>query len=265
MATSTIPANAIAARVRPFYARVTVLGLLLATAAAVVALAASLLMGDTRTAPFVLPFLILPALIAALVWRFGAWALVLTAVIALPPLALIGPRAPLAIAHPESFVDLIIGVVFPVSMLIALVSAIVALVQRGRGRARPAPSHAERAVLTAILVALGALVLFSAVQTVVGRSSLTAEAKAGATVVTAKEFKFSTARIEARSGQPLRIAVVNGDAALHTFTVRELGIDVAIAPGNERVVTLASAPAGVYTYYCAVPGHVSMRGTLVVE
>jgi heme/copper-type cytochrome/quinol oxidase subunit 2 len=265
MSTPAIPANAMAARIRPFYARVTVLGLLIAAAAAVVALAASLLMGDTGSVLFILPFVILPALIAGLVWRFGTWALVLAAVIALLSLALIGPTVSFAVSHPESFGDFVIGLVLPVGMLIALVGALVALVQRARGRARSAPNRVERTVLTAVLVLLGAAVVFSAVQTVAGRTSVPAEAKAGAMAVTAKEFKFSTDRIEARPGQPLRIAVANADPTLHTFTIRELGVDVAIAPGSERLVSLASVPAGAYTYYCAVAGHDNMRGTLVVQ
>src|SRR5690349_11340894 len=111
MASSAIPANVPAARGRPFYARVTALGLLLAAAAALVALAGALLMGDTGSASFILPFVVLPALIAGLVWRFGAWALVLAAILALLPLALIGPTVPFALSHPESFGDFVIGVV----------------------------------------------------------------------------------------------------------------------------------------------------------
>ena len=58
----------------------------------------------------------------------------------------------------------------------------------------------------------------------------------------------------------------NVGAALHNFSIDELGISVDIAPGatEETVIT---APAGEYEYYCNVPGHkpAGMLGTLTVQ
>jgi Cu-Zn family superoxide dismutase len=58
----------------------------------------------------------------------------------------------------------------------------------------------------------------------------------------------------------------NTGAALHNFSVEELGIDVDIAPGEEQTITI-NAPAGTYEYYCDVPGHreAGMVGTMTVE
>ncbi len=62
------------------------------------------------------------------------------------------------------------------------------------------------------------------------------------------------------------VSLPNVGAALHNFSIDELGIDVDIAPGATEE-TVINAPAGTYEYYCNVPGHkpAGMVGTLTVQ
>ena len=56
----------------------------------------------------------------------------------------------------------------------------------------------------------------------------------------------------------------NRDGIRHTFTIRELGIDLEVPALRSKRVDIDAAP-GVYQFVCEVPGHESMTGTLVVE
>jgi glucose/arabinose dehydrogenase/plastocyanin len=62
------------------------------------------------------------------------------------------------------------------------------------------------------------------------------------------------------------VSLPNTGAALHNFSIDQLGIDVDVEPGDTGSVTI-NAPAGEYQYYCNVPGHkqAGMVGTLTVQ
>jgi uncharacterized cupredoxin-like copper-binding protein len=251
---------------RPFYRRVAVLGLLLFALAPVIWIVANLVLGETGMIGVLAVFLVIPLVIAGLVWRFGSWALILAAVIAaLLLLLLLGFGLTYSLTHPESFADFVPALVGVVGLLMTLGGSITAFIQARRRSAHLTAGSVERGVLTAVLVAIGALAIVSAVATVMGRSGVSAEARAGATAVQTKQFQFAPGRLEARAGETTRLVVSNVDATLHTFTIKELGIDQAITPGNEHLIELRAASAGTYTYYCAVPGHEAMKGTLEVR
>jgi nitrite reductase (NO-forming) len=63
---------------------------------------------------------------------------------------------------------------------------------------------------------------------------------------------------------PTVVTLVNRGAVVHNFTIDELNVRSGdLQPGQSTTVTV-DAPAGVYTYYCAIPGHraAGMVGTL---
>jgi plastocyanin len=80
-----------------------------------------------------------------------------------------------------------------------------------------------------------------------------------------KDTAYSTTQLTARAGE-IRINVTNSDLFWHTVTIDALGVDLRI-PLSGRRSAVFTAPPGVYTYYCQVPGHASagMRGTLTVQ
>jgi plastocyanin len=62
------------------------------------------------------------------------------------------------------------------------------------------------------------------------------------------------------------VSLANQGAALHNFSIDELGISVDVEAGASGQVDI-NAPAGTYTFYCNVPGHreAGMEGMLTVE
>jgi len=75
---------------------------------------------------------------------------------------------------------------------------------------------------------------------------------------------FSPGKLTLTKGQPVKITFQN--SGLHTFTIDELGVNVALT-GNSGVVEFVPTKTGVFEYYCAVPGHREggMLGSLTVN
>ncbi len=87
---------------------------------------------------------------------------------------------------------------------------------------------------------------------------------------------FSEPVITARSGQPLRVRLVNPDSPFHTdgggwhqFAVPTLGLDVRVPPRSQQVVEIPATTPGDYEFYCDVccggKDNPTMRGVLRVE
>jgi plastocyanin len=92
-----------------------------------------------------------------------------------------------------------------------------------------------------------------------------AGAPAGAVGVEARGVAFHPTALEAAGGK-VTVAMRNQDLFWHTFTVRGLGVSMAVPVGALRSTTF-DAPPGRYQFVCAIPGHeqAGMRGTLVVR
>jgi plastocyanin len=76
---------------------------------------------------------------------------------------------------------------------------------------------------------------------------------------------YSSSELTARPGE-ITLSLGNEDLWWHTFTIDELDVDLQVPMRADRSVTF-TAPAGVYRFYCAIPGHeaLGMHGTLRVE
>jgi plastocyanin len=87
-----------------------------------------------------------------------------------------------------------------------------------------------------------------------------------ALVVESYDIYFEPDELSIPADTEVTVQLPNDGAALHNFSIDELGIDVDIAPGATEE-TVINAPAGEYEYYCNVPGHkpAGMFGTLTVE
>lgn len=68
------------------------------------------------------------------------------------------------------------------------------------------------------------------------------------------------------AGTDVTLTLPNEGGTLHNFSIDALGISVDIAAGAAETVTI-NAPAGMYEYYCNVPGHKSagMVGVLTAQ
>ncbi len=100
-----------------------------------------------------------------------------------------------------------------------------------------------------------------------GGEEQAAEQGAGeALVVESYDIYFEPEELSIPAETDVTVQLPNVGAALHNFSIDELGIDVDIAPGATEE-TVINAPAGEYEFYCNVPGHkaAGMLGTLTVQ
>ena len=89
---------------------------------------------------------------------------------------------------------------------------------------------------------------------------------AEAVTVESYDIYFEPSELSLPADTDVPVSLPNVGAALHNFSIDELGISVDIAPGATEE-TVINAPAGTYEFYCNVPGHkpAGMVGTLTVE
>lgn len=114
----------------------------------------------------------------------------------------------------------------------------------------------------AVAAGLGAVVVVVAVAAAVVTPERTATA--ADVRLLSENVAFDQSTIEVPTGE-VTVALENRDLFWHTFTVDELGVDLAVPVSGDRQVTFTAEP-GTYTYYCRIPGHESrMVGTLVVR
>jgi plastocyanin len=83
-------------------------------------------------------------------------------------------------------------------------------------------------------------------------------------VIVAENLAFSETDLSSPSGT-LTVSLANDDLFWHTFTIDELGVNLAV-PVGAKLSTTFGAPPGEYHFYCAIPGHpeAGMKGILVV-
>lgn len=83
--------------------------------------------------------------------------------------------------------------------------------------------------------------------------------------VTAHDIYYEPTEVKIKAGK-VKFTLPNQGAAVHDFTIDDLGIHVTMAPGTTETLD-ADIPAGTYQFYCSIPGHkdAGMVGTLVVE
>ncbi|MBL8777138.1 MAG: cupredoxin domain-containing protein [Acidimicrobiales bacterium] len=87
---------------------------------------------------------------------------------------------------------------------------------------------------------------------------------AGSIEINATEFAFDPDAIEVTADEDFTIALVNGGAVEHDFTIEgQEDRKVAVTPGETAEGTF-QVPAGEITFFCSVPGHreAGMEGTL---
>lgn len=91
-------------------------------------------------------------------------------------------------------------------------------------------------------------------------------AEASAQIVTAFDIYFEPKEVTIPANTDVTFTLPNDGVSAHDFSIDELGISVALPPGETQTVVV-NAPPGTYQYYCNVPGHkeAGMVGTLIAE
>jgi hypothetical protein len=71
--------------------------------------------------------------------------------------------------------------------------------------------------------------------------------------------------VTASSGD-VKLVVKNRDPILHTFTIDDLDVDVALGPWSEQVIVLTDLRPGNYGFICRVFDHATdMTGVITVQ
>jgi plastocyanin len=204
--------------------------------------------------PPLVVFVILFCVGAALLRRQGRFGVILLLVVAALFVLLNLPFLVPALGEPASWFDFVTAVIGFVGALVVVISAVAEL-------RRAQPRGARTLGLTGIGIAVGAVVIALVARLGVEES----EARSGDISVVAQDNAFQRQEIEADPGR-VAIFVDNKDElALHTFTIDELDVNLAVPGGTAGRVTFDAEP-GEYEFYC-VPheGLEEMRGTLVVQ
>ena len=86
--------------------------------------------------------------------------------------------------------------------------------------------------------------------------------------VTATEFKYDPATINATPGQTINLTLKNIGSVQHTWVFATANVKMIVDPGKSATQTFtAPAAAGTYTYECDIAGHkeAGMVGQLIVK
>jgi len=173
------------------------------------------------------------------------------------------PGLPPGITTPDSFLDFFPNIVGIPRLILAFAGCVVSFFQTRSGSAPVTGSPRAVVGLRAMLGVMAVLSVISAGLTVAGKETVSAADKEGATVITAKKTEWSTPEVQASSSGATKLLIKNSDPVLHTFTVKDLNIDVKIKPGSEKLVVLKSPAAGKHEFVCTL--HDNMKGTLDVR
>ena len=251
-------------KTHPVYTRVAIVGLLLFALVSFVFSILTLIDGDAVTLGVFVISIVLSVVFAGLMWRFGRWALVLTAVWGFLNLYWGWLLVVLSLRYPNSFFDFVLPLLLTVGALLAVVGAIVAFVQQRRGTVRKVFTRAERRTFGAIAAALVALVVLSGTLHIAGLTTASTEAEAGAIVVEMRNSYLSPDRLEIPLGETARIVVKNNDFFVHTFEIDALGVEHTVLPFSELLIELRPSNTGEFIYRSEAPMTGDMEGTLVV-
>lgn len=211
---------------------------------------------------FIFAGLIPPLLLFVALWIAGALWLrrsqkgpaILLLVTFVAYLAMSAPFIIPTLAVPASAGDFILNIASVLGAVVGIIAAI-AVLRRLAGSASGAPRG--------VLIGATALLILSIVLSVVAFVGYDeATAQGGDVDLVAEDLEFRPDELEAESGE-VSVFIENVEGTLHTFTIDELDVNLAIPAGKSARVTFQAEP-GTYRYYC-VPHQPDMEGTLQVR
>jgi plastocyanin len=82
--------------------------------------------------------------------------------------------------------------------------------------------------------------------------------------LTAANFTFDPATIEAEPGQEIKVTLVNDDSAEHSFTVEDLDVEVEAEGGESADVTFTAPDSGSVEFHCEYHPD-QMKGEITVD
>jgi hypothetical protein len=190
--------------------------------------------------------------------RVGPLARLAVALLGLNVFGWMAPAAVANIAHGEGALAVAVPLALSVGAIVTVVASVCDRLRRARRNVGGRP--------TVLAVTAGSVVVFlvGLLLAGVGAFGDPARARPGDVVLDMKGARFADEHITARQSK-VGLVIVNEDLFWHTFTIDALDVDVRV-PVKAHRRAVFEAPAGTYTYYCAIPGHraIGMEGTLTV-
>lgn len=83
--------------------------------------------------------------------------------------------------------------------------------------------------------------------------------------VGAYDYYFSPDTIELTLGETVKVRVANYGYTTHTFTAPGFNVDITVAPGESKEVTLKADKEGVFEFYCKPHKDLGMKGKIIVK
>ncbi|MGE5594692.1 MAG: cupredoxin domain-containing protein [Hyphomicrobiales bacterium] len=206
------------------------------------------------------PIVVLPVVAAAVATRFRHKGHIAGIAVGLAAIAVPGPAVTEMFDHPDSFFDFV-----PVLCAVAggLLMAGTSIASLSR---HTIPSGYAGALSAAILCVVLVGGTASGIATFANREHVSAADRVGATEFRMKGVDFETEALTVKAGQPLKFVVENDDPIVHTFTAKELGVDVTLKAGSGKLVEFTPTVPGTYEIICKISGHEgSMKTILTVE
>ncbi len=118
------------------------------------------------------------------------------------------------------------------------------------------------------IILLAAVALLAVALSACGGGASSGGGNALNVTVSATEFKFDPATINATPGQTINLTVKNTGSVDHTFVLATANVKITVAAGKSETKTFtAPSAAGTYPITCDVVGHkeAGMTGQLVVK
>ena len=247
---------------RPFYLRITIIGLLVISLSALISGVRDVVLEEFGN-PFVYLLLVVPLIAAPVIWRFGVyriWPLIVAAFLGLMALSIVLPVAAFFLAQFNSFFDFSYTLMLLTGSLITLVGAIVNFRQVRRDAFRFRATAVESWTLIAVLAIVAVFSVLSGTLTVTSTKTVDAASKANALVIVIKDRVFEPSvppELLLKAGEPHQLLIKNEEPVVHTFVIEEFGIEVTLGPGSEILVQVpaSTSPGDAAPFKCGVRGH----------
>jgi plastocyanin len=156
---------------------------------------------------------------------------------------------------PQSTLYFVVNVVFVVAGICTLLASTVLV----RGGEKSSNSAAKRAAVSA-----GSLIgLLTIVALLLRIGYEEPPSNSGDISISANDNEFIPDRVDAGPGR-VTVVVENEDFSIHTFSIEHLDVSQYL-PGGVRSEVVFQADPGTYEYFCEIPGHEEMKGTLRIR
>jgi plastocyanin len=236
-------------------------GLVLVSAALLVAVLLTLILFDGDDIAFILVPTVAAVGAAIVTWRFDSqWARaigIIGTVLSLGAFFLA-----FGLFHLFSPIEFIVALTYVLGFFMSLVGAVRALLAGRKGEQVPADSG--RRFHTTVLAVIGVAAVVSVTGFLLTKESVDDSEAAGATALEMVKFEFNPGS----SALPVdgKLLIQNNDPFVHDFTFEAMDIAVTIGPGSQALVDMKGTPAGTYDYICSLhtDGDSGMTGTITI-